>query len=61
MENAIELHDDGTATAGERDVIIAYLCYALEDVRALSPAALYFLKMSIEALYPEAGSTNTVQ
>ena len=54
-------HNDRTATAGERDVVIAYLSYALEDVRALSPTALYFLRMSIEALYPEAGSANTVQ
>jgi len=61
MKSASKVHNDQTATAGKRDVVIAYLSYALEDVDALSPTALYFLEMSIEALHHEARSTNSVQ
>jgi len=33
-----------------REVIIAYLSYALKDVRALSEQSLHFLELSIAAL-----------
>jgi hypothetical protein len=46
------------AGVGQRGVVIAYLSYAMEDVKALSPTALYLLSMSIEALNCETGSAN---
>jgi hypothetical protein len=33
-----------------RDLIVAYLSYALEDVRALSDAGLHFLYMTIASV-----------
>lgn len=56
-----KMRDDQTATAGKWDLVIAYLSYALEDVDALSPTALYFLKKSIETLYRQAQSTSTAR
>lgn len=38
----------------ERELIIAYLRYALEDVRALSEIGSHFLQMAIASLADEA-------
>lgn len=38
------------------DLTIAYLAYALDDVRSLSPAAVHFLEMAITTLIEESRS-----
>ena len=38
----------------ERDLIVAYLSYALEDVRAISEVGSHFLRMTISTLTDEA-------
>jgi hypothetical protein len=38
----------------ERELIVAYLRYALEDVRALSEIGSHFLQMTIASLTDEA-------
>jgi len=47
--------------ARERELVIAYLSYALEDVRALSKIATDFLQMTIASLsedvHPEDSGT----
>ena len=37
----------------QRDLVIAYLSYALEDVRALSKVSMQFLQMAIASLHEE--------
>jgi hypothetical protein len=59
MKDQGQAYADETATVGQRGVVIAYLSYAMDEVKALSPTALYLLAMSIEALHHEDGSTNT--
>jgi hypothetical protein len=41
---------DKTRKAREREIIVAYLSYALEDVRALSAVAVFHLHMAIVSL-----------
>ncbi|MFN3656750.1 MAG: hypothetical protein ACK4UO_05785 [Pseudolabrys sp.] len=36
--------------------IVAYLSYALEDVRALSPTGSYLLELSIKAIKDDLGA-----
>jgi hypothetical protein len=47
------------------DLIIAYLSYALEDVRAISPLSTQFLEMAImalsEDLHPATSSANSCE
>ena len=43
-------HESKTARQRERDMVIAYLSYALEDVRALSDIGTQLLQMTIESL-----------
>jgi len=38
----------------ERELIVAYLSYALDDVRALSEVGSHFLQMTIASLNDEA-------
>jgi len=38
----------------ERDLIVAYLSYALDDVRALSHASSHFLQMTIASLIDDS-------
>lgn len=40
--------------ANDRKAIVAYLSYAVKDVRALSKRSVYFLELSIAALTDEA-------
>jgi hypothetical protein len=34
----------------ERDLLVAYLSYALDDVEAISPAGLHHLQMAISSI-----------
>jgi hypothetical protein len=45
-----------TMSLREREQIIAYLSYALEDVRALSEAGSRFLQMTIATITEESAS-----
>jgi hypothetical protein len=38
----------------DRELVLAYLSYALEDVRALSEISVYFLRMAIASIGDEA-------
>ena len=38
----------------ERDLIVAYLSYALDDVRALSEVGSHFLQMTIASLIDDS-------
>lgn len=42
----------------ERELIVAYLSYALDDVRALSEVGSHFLQMTIATLTDEASLEN---
>ena len=49
--------DEGEAAdPHERDLIVKYLSYALEDVRAVSETGLHLLQMTIAALSNEAAA-----
>ncbi len=45
--------DDETNSPDERELIVAYLSYALDDVRAVSDIGLHLLQMTIAALRKE--------
>ena len=45
---------DRTLDPRERELIVAYLSYALEDVRAISEVGSHFLQMTIATLTDEA-------
>lgn len=61
MKNEMKAPGDNTAAdAAERGLVIAYLSYALEDVRELSPTALQLLTMTIASLIEESASPNEV-
>jgi len=45
----------------EREQIVAYLSYALEDVRALSEMGSHFLQMAIATISEEANLDTPVQ
>ena len=51
MEN--DKHLTIPATAGDRELIVAYLSYVLEDVRALSERGTQLLLMAIATLNEE--------
>jgi ribonuclease D len=42
------------SAAGNRELVVAYLTYALKDVRALNAVSAHLLEMTIEALNEEA-------
>jgi hypothetical protein len=45
----------------QRDLVIAYLAYALEDVRALSEAGSHLLQMTIATITEESSQHTSVQ
>ena len=45
----------------EREQIVAYLSYALEDVRALSEAGSHLLQMTIATITEESSQDTAVQ
>lgn len=44
----------------ERELIVAYLSYALEDVRAVSAAGLQLLQLTIAAITEESAAQNPI-
>jgi hypothetical protein len=52
---------DRLAVTQKRSLVVAYLSYALEDVRAFCPTSLYLLQMTINTLKQDGGSTHSVQ
>jgi hypothetical protein len=45
----------------QRDLVVAYLSYALEDVRALSEAGSHLLQMTIATINEESSQDTSVQ
>jgi hypothetical protein len=45
----------------ERDLVVAYLSYAIEDVRALSEAGSRFLQMTIATITEETTLDTPIQ
>jgi len=45
----------------QRDLVVAYLSYALEDVRALSEAGSHLLQMTIATITEEGSQDTSVQ
>lgn len=50
-----------TLSPRQRDLVIAYLAYALEDVRALSEAGSHLLQMTIATITEESSQDSQVQ
>jgi hypothetical protein len=50
-----------TLSTRQRDLVIAYLAYALEDVRALSEAGSHLLQMTIATITEESSLDMSVQ
>jgi hypothetical protein len=50
-----------TLSPRERELVVAYLSYALEDVRALSPMGSHFLQMTIATIAEETSLDTPVQ
>ncbi len=50
-----------TLSPRERELVVAYLSYALEDVRALSEMGSHFLQMTIATITEEASLDIPVQ
>jgi hypothetical protein len=50
-----------TFSPRQRDLVIAYLAYALEDVRALSEAGSHLLQMTIATITEESSQDASVQ
>ena len=50
-----------TLSPHQRDLVIAYLSYALEDVRALSEAGSHLLQMTIATITEESSMDMSVQ
>jgi hypothetical protein len=50
-----------TLSPRERELVVAYLSYALEDVRALSPMGSHFLQMTIASIAEETSLDTPVQ
>jgi len=53
--------EDETINPDERELIVAYLSYALDDVKAVSDIGLHLLQMTIAALRNEASAANSDQ
>jgi hypothetical protein len=45
----------------QRDLVVAYLSYAIKDVRALSEAGSYLLQMTIATITEETSQDTSVQ
>jgi hypothetical protein len=50
-----------TLSPRERELVVAYLSYALEDVRALSEMGSHFLQMTIATITEETNLDTPVQ
>ena len=50
-----------TLSPRQRDLVIAYLAYALEDVRALSEAGSHLLQMTIATITEESSEDRPIQ
>jgi hypothetical protein len=50
-----------TFSPRERELVVAYLSYALEDVRALSEAGSHLLQMTIATITEETSLDTRVQ
>jgi len=50
-----------TLSPHQRDLVIAYLSYALDDVRALSEAGSHLLQMTIATITEESSQNLSVQ
>ena len=50
-----------TLSPRQRDLVVAYLQYALEDVRALSEAGSHLLQMTIATITEESSEDRPVQ
>ena len=46
--------EDKMLSPRERDLIVAYLSYALDDVRALSEVGSHFLRLTIASLIDDS-------
>ena len=56
-----ESHGKPTMNARQRELIVAYLTYALDDVRALSEAGSRYLQMTIASINEEAGADSAIR
>jgi hypothetical protein len=56
-----EENESKTLSPRQRDLVIAYLSYALEDVRALSEAGSQLLQMTIATINEESSQDMSVQ
>ena len=54
-------NEDETVSRRQRELIVAYLSYAIEDVRAVSETGLHLLQMTIAALSGETAAANSRQ
>jgi hypothetical protein len=50
-----------TLSPRQRDLVVAYLSYAIQDVRALSEAGSYLLQMTIATITDETSRDTSVQ
>ena len=58
------LHEENegkTLSPRQRDLVIAYLSYAIEDVRALSEAGSHLLQMTIATITEETSQDTSAQ
>jgi hypothetical protein len=53
--------ENETINPDERELIVAYLSYALDDVRAVSDVGLHLLQMTIAALRKDAVAASADQ
>jgi hypothetical protein len=56
-----QINGDQLAVVQKRSLVVAYLSYALEDVRSFCPTSLYLLQMANNTLKQDGGSTHSVQ
>lgn len=56
-----QINIDHGAIVEKRSLVVAYLSYALEDVRTFCPTSLYLLQMAIDTLKKQDGSAHSVQ
>jgi hypothetical protein len=54
-------NESKTLSPRERELVVAYLSYALEDVRALSAMGSHFLQMTIATITEETSLDTPVQ
>jgi alkylhydroperoxidase/carboxymuconolactone decarboxylase family protein YurZ len=56
-----EIKTDKTIDPRERELIVAYLSYALDDVRALSAIGVNLLQMTIATIAEESITENSAR